>query len=402
MNTPNASQVLIVDDNPVNLQLIQRYVRSLGHETHLAADGEHALEILGRQKIDLMLLDLFMPKMNGHQVLEVMRADGRLHRVPVIIISSYDESEGVVRCIEQGADDYLVKPFKPALFKARLEACLERKQFQDRERRYQEQIEQTNRTLREREAELNASLEKEKELNRLKTRFVAMASHEFRTPLTTILAATDMLDRYSARMDEAQKKTRLERIKDEVRHMVFLLEEVLLIGKVEANKLDFKKERIDLHQLCKDKAREMMDQEGGARTLEIVEYGQHFRVMADQRHLLRIVDNLMSNAIKYSPDYSTIQLTLEQHNGRVNFSVKDQGIGIPETDQKHLFEPFHRAENVGTVPGTGLGLAIIKRIVELHGGSIDLKSRIDRGTMVRVSLQAADTSEHKQLGEEAL
>ena len=97
MNTPNASQVLIVDDNPVNLQLIQRYVQSLGHETHLASNGEHALEILGRQQIDLMLLDLFMPKMNGHQVLEVMRTDGRLHRVPVIIISSYDESEGVVR-----------------------------------------------------------------------------------------------------------------------------------------------------------------------------------------------------------------------------------------------------------------------------------------------------------------
>lgn len=236
------------------------------------------------------------------------------------------------------------------------------------------------------EVDIRNSLEKQKELGELKTRFVSMTSHEFRTPLTTILSSTELLEKYNKKLSDEKKAQHLQRIKVSVKHMTQLLNNVLLIGKAEAGKLQCRPVAMDLTKFCRDLVEELQLSSGDNHTIAFCHQGECTTAYLDEKLLLYIFSNLLSNAIKYSPEGGTVNFDLIFQPEKVIFQVQDQGIGIPAAEQEQLFNSFHRASNVGTISGTGLGLAIVKKAVDLHQGEIAVKSEIGVGTTFIVTL----------------
>ncbi len=243
----------------------------------------------------------------------------------------------------------------------------------------------TDRKLIERD--IRKALTKEKELNELKTRFISMASHEFRTPLTTILASAETLERYRHKFSEEKQITILQRIQSSVNHLMSLLNDMLTVGKAETQNLDFQPESLDLKKLCQDIIDELRwGQQSPAAKIELQWSGETSTVLADEKLLRHMVTNLVSNAIKYSPDGTpiTVQVACAQPQTRID--VIDQGIGIAIADQARLFEAFYRGNNVNNISGTGLGLAIAKRAAERHQGNLTFTSQPGVGTTFTLHL----------------
>ncbi len=242
-------------------------------------------------------------------------------------------------------------------------------------------------TERKRLDEIRLALEREKELSELKTRFFAMASHEFRTPLSTALAAAQVLEHSQPTWDNTEKRLRnLHRIQDSVRNMVQLLDDILTINRAETGKLAFNPQPLALEPYCQQFVEEMQLSAGGQPLLQFKCFGMAGLVSLDETLLRSILSNLLSNAIKYSPIDRPIGLTLAFRSNGVTIQVQDQGIGIPLEDQRQLFEPFHRGKNVRTIPGTGLGLVVVKKCVDLHQGTIEITSVVGAGTTCLVTL----------------
>jgi PAS domain S-box-containing protein len=245
------------------------------------------------------------------------------------------------------------------------------------------------------EAELRQALEKEKEFSALKTRFVSMASHEFRTPLATIQATCDTLRNYIHKMSPEQVAGRFEKIQAQVKHMAIMLDDVLTLGRLQDGRMEFHPVEIQVDPFC----REIVDELRGLNaTHELVYAPQltegHARV--DRKLMRQVITNLLTNAIKYSPQGSIVRFEVGEEDGWLVMRVADSGIGIPEEDQKHLFVPFHRAANVGEVSGTGLGLAITKQGVELHGGTIACNSTVGVGTTFIISIPIVLSDEEER------
>lgn len=249
------------------------------------------------------------------------------------------------------------------------------------------------------EGEVLKALTKEKELTELKSRFIAMASHEFRTPLTTIQSSSELLEYYSKEWVHEKKVAHFHRIQTSVKHMTKLLNDVLIIGRAEAGKLTFEPSSLDLESFCHNLVEELQVNDTHQHTINfscVQELEKSANVepslveskplYMDETLLRQILENLLSNAIKYSPKDSVIEFVLRYSSTQAVFQVRDQGIGIPIKDQPLLFESFHRAKNVGTIAGTGLGLAIVKKCVDIHQGQVAIESEIGVGTTFTVTL----------------
>jgi PAS domain S-box-containing protein len=236
------------------------------------------------------------------------------------------------------------------------------------------------------------TLQKQSELNDMKSRFISVASHEFRTPLAIILSSAELLKEYGAQMPEAEKSEVIDTIDAGVQRMTRMLDRVLLLGKAEAHMLEFQPAPLALLPLCQRLMTEARTQHPHARCELVAEFdGPHVTGLFDEKLLRHIFGNLLSNAIKYSPRGGQVRFCVSQvddvqASGTVTLAVIDQGIGIPPDELSHLFEPFHRASNVGDIQGTGLGLAIVKNAVELHGGSLHVNSSAGQGSCFTVRL----------------
>ena len=236
------------------------------------------------------------------------------------------------------------------------------------------------------EAELLRTLAREKELGQLKSNFVSMVSHEFRTPLGVILSSAEILESYFDQLEPEERREQLQSIQKNTRRMAGLMEEVLLLGMVEAGKMEFKPAPLDLQGFCVrliDELRSATDSKCPIR--------HAFRALpeeanADERLLRHIFTNLLGNAVKYSAAGSEVEFEIERDGHDAICRVRDRGVGIPEPDLERLFNAFYRGRNVGGTPGTGLGLTIVKRCVELHGGRINVESKAGEGTTMTVRL----------------
>lgn len=232
---------------------------------------------------------------------------------------------------------------------------------------------------RRREQESQEALARERELSALKTKFVSMTSHEFRTPLAAIMSAVDLLDIYGERMSADENKGLLQSIKASVKRSASMMDNVLLAGRIDAGKLDFQpcmlpltpffESIVDEHRMTLTDGKELH-----ARIESMPD------AAADSRLLRHIAGNLIANALKYSRSGGVVDVVIERAGGDLCVDVRDDGIGIPAEDIPKLFGSFFRAANAGNIPGTGLGLAIVKRAVELHGGTIAVDSREGEGT----------------------
>jgi PAS domain S-box-containing protein len=246
---------------------------------------------------------------------------------------------------------------------------------------------QRDTTARKRADEIRLALEREKELSALKIRFFSMASHEFRTPLSTVLAAAQVLENSQPEWDNTEKRLRnLHRIQDSVKNMVQLLDDILTINRAETGNLAFNPKPLNLELYCRHFVEEMNLNAGTQNMPTFTCHGTVRPINADEKLMRSILSNLLSNAIKYSPQGGNVDLTLEYQADTALLKVQDWGIGIPLEDQKHLFEPFHRGKNVRTIPGTGLGLVVVKKCVDLHHGTIQFASEPNIGTTCLVTL----------------
>ena len=236
------------------------------------------------------------------------------------------------------------------------------------------------------EQELKNSLEKEKELNELKTRFVSMASHEFRTPLSTILSSASLINKYTDGDHQLKREKHVSKIKNSVAHLTNLLNDFLSISKIEEGKIRLHAEEIEINSFCQDIIEEisLTVKEGQKVTCQLLP--EPTSLTLDKTMIRAILYNLLSNASKYSGGEALIQLQLRKDGAYLEIGVLDEGIGIPESEQKHLFDRFFRASNAGSIQGTGLGLHIVKRYVDLIHGNITFTSREFKGSAFYVKL----------------
>lgn len=236
------------------------------------------------------------------------------------------------------------------------------------------------------EEDMRRALEHERELSRLKTNFVTLVSHEFRTPLGIIMSAAEILQKYFDRLAPDRRGEHLQDIHDASRRMADLMNEVLLLARVEAGRMECKPLELDLHDFCHRIVDETLSATSNIcpiafRGKELTETAS-----ADESVLRHIFTNLLSNAVKYSNPGTGVDFTVERSGSDALFTVRDRGIGIPEESLAELFQSFRRGSNVGARPGTGLGLVIVKHCVELHGGKIEIQSKVAEGTTVTVRL----------------
>lgn len=236
------------------------------------------------------------------------------------------------------------------------------------------------------ELEMMKALERERELRELKSSFISMASHEFRTPMTSILSSTELLEIYANQWADDRKSKHFTRIKASIERMTELLNDVLLFSKIESRTLKFNPNPLDLREFCENLTEEIQTGIGIDHQIKLRYSDSSLSAYMDEKLLLQILSNLLANAVKYSPQETTVQLRCFYQETEVTFEIQDEGIGIPIEDQARLFESFHRAKNVGNIPGTGLGLSIVKNSVELHGGTITFISQVGLGTTFRVTL----------------
>jgi len=237
--------------------------------------------------------------------------------------------------------------------------------------------------VRERAAALYEANERLRELSTLKSRFVAMVCHEFRNPLNNIALSVSSLSRYDEKLSRPQKRQYLQSVAANVERMTQMIDDILVLGKLEAKRLYLKPAPVDLVCFCQELIAELQPQAG---SLEFV--GRHKPLVAelDQTLLRSILTNILLNAIRYSSAESRVQLRLVRRKQQSVFQIIDRGVGIPPEDMPHLFEPFHRGKNVSNIPGTGLGLSIVKQFVELQRGDIQVESELGVGTVFRVML----------------
>jgi len=238
--------------------------------------------------------------------------------------------------------------------------------------------------LEKAKADVSISLEKEKELNQLKSRFVSMASHEFRTPLSSVQLSASLIERYLEKPDHNNVIKHTNRIRGSVKLLNDILNDFLSLEKLEAGRVVVNKHHINLVQLSEEITEEMQMICKKNQHIVYQHTGAVGVFLVDEHLVKSSIINLISNAIKYSGEDTFIEFTTEIKDNTCVVCVCDNGIGIPVEDQKNLFEPFFRANNTGSIPGTGLGLNIVKRYVSLMGGTLEYKSALNEGAMFKM------------------
>jgi len=242
------------------------------------------------------------------------------------------------------------------------------------------------------EEEIRKTLEKEKELVELKSNFITMVPHEFRTPLATLLNSSELLLYYGKNFSPDKQQKHLNKIKAEVNNMTHLLEKILFIGKVGSDQVNFNPVQLNLEAFCRKILEGMELEDGKNHSFAFECHGDCSMIEVDEKLILQMLKSLLSNAIKYSPQGSIVHLNLSCGQGQAIFKIRDEGMGIPESDRERLFEVFKRGSNVGNISGTGLGMAIIKNAVELHGGTITFESEVSVGTSFTVSIPTSQNN----------
>jgi PAS domain S-box-containing protein len=239
--------------------------------------------------------------------------------------------------------------------------------------------------LEESQQELSEALDKERQLNEIKSRFVSMASHEFRTPLSTVLSSASLLSKYTTTEDQQKRNRHIDKIKGSVKHLNDLLEDFLSLGKLDEGKVGAVFHEFNLQELVQDTIDEMKGLIKKDQNIELTYLGDDL-VFSDKKLVKNVLINLISNAIKFSDEGTTVHVTSDVQNDEAMISVRDEGIGISEEDQHHLFSSFFRGKNALNIQGTGLGLHIVKRYLDLLGGSVELKSELGKGTTITFAI----------------
>jgi len=423
-------RVLAVDDSPTFLAALGELLRDEGYDVVAAESGQAALDLLTVQPVDIILMDLRMPGMDGRETCRRIKAAPMLRDVPLVILTGQEDRASMLDALEIGADDFIQKSADFEVLKARVRAQLRRKQFEDENRRIR--LDLLNMEMEAAEAraanelaasraELLAQLEQKNaaleqanarlaQANQAKTDFMSTMSHELRTPLNAIIGFSEILKEGLAGQLQPRQVQFSRHIHDSGMHLLALINDILDLAKIEAGKVDIEPEDIELDAMLEDAAALVRERAQARRiSLDVSHVALGSGLRADKRRLKQILLNLLSNAVKFSRDDGTVLLRaglvdrvraasalpgsepapglrtpLPESKFRrfVEFSVEDQGIGMSEGDLDTLFKPFGQIRNDVTreVEGTGLGLVTVARLVDLHGGAVAVTSRAGHGS----------------------
>ncbi|MBW4543037.1 MAG: hybrid sensor histidine kinase/response regulator [Symplocastrum torsivum CPER-KK1] len=406
-------KILLVEDNPADADLLSEFLEeadetqwSLVHVEKL----KEALQTLRENHFDVILLDLSLPDKQG--LATVVQTHETAPDLPIVVLTGLNDRVTALDAVRQGAQDYLVKgKIDSNLLVRAIGYAIERSNTLKQLRQSEEQLQRLNEELEHRveeqteelrdknrclqseiterqrlEEELRNALMKEKELSDLKSNIISVVSHEYRTPLATILSSTELLENYSHKWDQEKRQRHFKRIENSVHHLTQLVNDVLIISKAEAGKLDFNPVPLELVEFCYQLVEELQLTASTQHNISFLCQTSSIKACLDEKLLRQFLTNLLSNAIKYSPHGGNVQLELECKQDVTIFRIRDQGIGIPLKDQDQLFEAFHRSSNVGTISGTGLGLAIVKKCVDIHNGQIAVESEVGTGTTFIITI----------------
>ena len=363
-----SAEVLVVDDMATLRLWLAHHVEEMGHVVTSAANGREAWELLGRQRFDLVLLDLMMPEMGGAEVLQRMKADERLREIPVIMISGMADHDAAVGCIAAGAEDYLPKPCDQTLLRARIVACLERKRLWD---------------------ELAANYRHLKQLEELRDNLMHMIVHDMRAPLTAVLTSLEMID-FVPDIDDATRAELMVMARRGGQTLLGMINDLLDISRMESGVIAlemkllqpaplFERALSDVAPLIADKGFALVRNFDGEAGFP-----------GDEDKLRRVLINLLGNAIKFTPRGGTLTVGVTGHGSSVRFRVSDTGEGIPRESHGKIFEKFAQSESrlAGRRMSSGLGLTFCKLAVEAHGGRIGVDSEPGQGSTFWFDLPA--------------
>lgn len=354
---PENYTLLAVDDNLENLQLISLRLKIDGYNVLTALDGRQALEILNNQKIDTVLLDIMMPRIDGFELLGIIRRKYSLADLPVIMITALGESSSIVKALQLGANDYITKPIDMPVMLARLSTQL-----------------------------------RLRDLARLREEFVRVASHDLKNPLFSIMVSIQMIEEMvpvgSAMTDQAANLVGI--IGRQTGEMQRIIDEFLDFQAAEEGKLVLRPEKIDLNQLIRDALDlNLANATRKGQTIALELEDPMPEAQADRRRISQVISNMLSNAIKYSPTGDS-KITLRTRAGEqaIMFEVSDQGPGLAEADLPFVFNKYNQLQNVptGGEKSSGLGLAISRQMIELHGGEIGVRNNSTKGATFWFSL----------------
>lgn len=375
-------KILLIEDNLAEARLLQEFLKqtpsqdfSLFHVQRL----KDAFHQLNQEKYDVILLDLTLPDSQGLSSLPLLISQAP--STPIVVLTNTNDEELAIEAVQQGAQDYLVKrQVNTDILVRSVQYAIARKQVL-------EELRTVNQNLEHRVEERTAELEKAQELYQFKSDFVSMLSHDIRNPLNTILLAAGLLQNNDDKLSKERKMNHLNMIRNAIKNMAQLLDEVSLIGKADSGKLQTQPIILDVeyfcHEILEDFHLTALEKQV---TIAFTCCGDFSRNLWDENLLRHILENVINNAIKYSDSGSEVKFELTKQEQTATFKIQDWGIGISEQDQIQLFEPFYRGENVHKIDGTGMGLAIVKKCVDACGGEIFIDSEIGIGTTFTIVL----------------
>lgn len=373
--TESPAVILLVDDNPTNLKILYRTLSALDCRLLVARNGQDAIQIARATSPAVILLDVLMPQMDGFETCQRLKQDPSTRDAAVIFLSALTDSSDKVRGLEEGAADYIIKPFHPEEVVARVKLQLTLRVLQDQ--------------LRQRNQELARSNDQKNEL-------LGMAAHDLRNPLSVVTGYAAILERGLAGPLSDKQKALIGNIHSTAKEMQNLLEDLLSVSQIEAGRLNLNRTRCDPRALFEGclqlQALQASTKEIAMRS--VAEEPLPTNIWIDGSKIKQAFTNLLSNAIKFSQPHTLIRARLYKDDQDLVWEVSDEGPGIPGQEIGKLFQPFQRTSVRSTAGerSTGLGLAICKRIVEGHQGDITVDSEIGRGTTFAIRLPISAVS----------
>ncbi|RAU83441.1 hybrid sensor histidine kinase/response regulator [Pontibacter arcticus] len=403
---PEKIQVLLIDDDEDDFVITRDIISDIpGRKYTLswASSFKEAEELIKQQLHDVYLIDFHLGAHDGLELLTRAVAAGT--KAPFILLTGQSDIETDEKAMRAGALDYLVKgTFNPFDLDRSIRYSIEhakslaeiQKLNAELELRVEvrtqelaeaiEKLEKTNESLYEAQQEIYKALQKEKELHELKSRFVTIASHEFRTPLSTVLSSASLIGKYKTTEDDEKRQKHVNRIKSSVSNLTTILDDFLSLSRIEEGMIHNVPSTFNI----KNQSTEIVDEMQGflkqGQKITYQHLSSHETANVDRQLFKNILLNLLSNGSKYSGADKEILLTTKVEKTAITIQVQDRGIGIPEADKAHLFTPFFRAQNAVNIQGTGMGLNIVKRYVELMQGTLTYTSELGQGTTFTITL----------------
>jgi two-component system, sensor histidine kinase and response regulator len=374
--TPSEAVILIADDLQDNLNIVKAVLGYKGYQVDTAKNGKQVLEQVERRLPDLLLLDIQMPEMNGIEACRQLKANPRFKDIPVIFLTAKADSYDVVDGFKTGAVDYITKPFNTMELLARVQTHLELKKSRDL-------LAEKNRYLEM----MSTGLAR---LNHEKNDFMGIAAHDLKNPLTTIKGLADFL-RQDVDIPQESMKVILENIMKSAERMFAIVRNLLDVNAIESGNFRFAPSPIDLEESVRELVSQYEYQASVKRVTFAVEADAGAVIHVNPDSMTQILDNLISNALKYSPHNSEVTVRVRKAGGKVRCEVQDKGEGLTEADKAKLFGKFSQlsARPTADEQSTGLGLFIVKKLVEAMNGTVWCESEYGKGATFIVEFVAA-------------